>query len=387
MRACHPERREGSAVVWAAALLLIAATSLEAQGTLSTQGLGFPPGQLGTAARTMGGAIGEADPFSPLNPAAIGLLGGAIIAMQAEPEYRTVVVGSITQRTAVARFPLFQGAMQLGSRWGVGVATSTLLDRTWETSTRDTQVIAGQPIPATVSEHSDGSIADTRIALSYAITPWFRVGLSGHAISGRDQLHTIRAFDDTDRFATDTQATNLSFGGNAVSVGAVASLGRKAIIGASYRAGGGVSSETATETVGTGSVPDRMGVSLVYTGINGAALALRVAKDEWSSLRGMAKNLNIHEGLDIGAGAEVNGPSVGSNQMAFRFGGRWRTLPFSPNATPVKEQTYSTGFSLPMARGRIELNVGGLYANRTNGAISGAKEKAWTISTGFSVRP
>ena len=46
-----------------------------AQGTLSTQGLGFPPGQLSTPAILMGGSIGEADPFSPLNPASIGLLG------------------------------------------------------------------------------------------------------------------------------------------------------------------------------------------------------------------------------------------------------------------------------------------------------------------------
>ena len=370
-----------------AVLLLIAASTAAAQGTLSTQGLGFPPGQLGTAARTMGGATGETDPFSPLNPAAIGLLGGAIITMQAEPEFRVVVVGPVTQRTSVARFPLFQGAMSIGARWGIGVSASTLLDRTWETTTRDTQMISGQPVPATVSEQSDGSIADTRIAVSYAIRPWFRVGLGAHAISGRDQLHTIRAFDDTERFATDTQATILSFGGHAMSIGTAISIGRTAVIGASYRAGGGLNSETRTEQVGSGSVPDRMGISVVYTGINGAALALRVAKDQWSSLRDLAKNLNIHEGLDVGAGAEVNGPTVGANLIALRFGGRWRTLPFSPNATAVKEQTYSAGFSLPMARSRIELNVGGLYAVRANDAMAGVKEKAWTISTGFSVRP
>ena len=363
------------------------ASGAGAQGTLSTQGLGFPPGQLGTAARTMGGAIGEADPFSPLNPAALGLLNGAIITMQAEPEYRTVVLGTTTQRTSVARFPLFQGAMKLGSRWAVGVAASTLLDRTWQTTTRDTQMISGSPVPATVSEQSDGSIADTRLGASYAITPWLMVGVGFHAISGRDQLATIRAFDDTERFATDTQSTVLSFGGNAMSIGTVLTVGRAAVIGASYRAGGGVSSETATGTVGAASLPDRMGVSFIYTGINGAALALRVAKDEWSALSGLAQNLRIHEGIDVGVGAEASGPNVGSNQMGLRLGARWRTLPFSPNDSPVKEQSYGGGFALPMARSRVELNVGGLYAIRTNSAIAGAKEKAWTISTGFSVRP
>src|SRR5262245_55395212 len=58
------------------------ASSAAAQGNLSTQGLGFPPGQLSTKAASMGGSIGESDASSPLNPASIGLLLGTMIAMQ-----------------------------------------------------------------------------------------------------------------------------------------------------------------------------------------------------------------------------------------------------------------------------------------------------------------
>lgn len=369
-----------------AAVIASGATTAAAQGTLSTQGLGYPPGQLSTAARTMGGSIGAADPFSPLNPAAIALISGAVIMMQAEPEYRVVEIGPISTRTSVARFPLFQGALQVGSRWGIAISSSTLLDRTWETTTRDTQTVAGEDIAATVTEHSDGSIADTRLALAYSPRPWLKIGIGGHAFSGRDQLHTIRAFDDSLRFVTDTQRTVLSFGGNAVSVGAVI-FTRKVIAGATYRAGGGISSETGAETVGTGQAPDHIGFSLVYAGVRGAAFAVRAAKDGWSSLRGMADNLNIHEGWDIGVGSEVDGPNVGASSIAFRFGARWRTLPFSLNATPVKERTLSTGFAIPMARNRIDLHMGGLYAKRTNAAVGGIQENAWTISTGFSVRP
>ena len=141
-----------------------------AQGNLSTQGLGYPPGQLSTQAKTMGGAVGEADPMSPLNPAAIGLLPNAILMMQAEPEYRVVRVGNQTQRTSVSRFPVFLGALPIGSRWAVGLAASTLLDRTWQITTRDSQVVSGDMVRHTRNQSSDGSIVDLRLALSFAPT-------------------------------------------------------------------------------------------------------------------------------------------------------------------------------------------------------------------------
>jgi hypothetical protein len=362
---------------------LLVPAPVVAQGTLSTQGLGFPPGQLSTAARSMGGSIGEADPFSPLNPAAIGMLSSAIVMMQAEPEYRTVEIGSLTQRSSVARFPLFQGALPLGSRWAVGVSASTLLDRTWETTRRDSQFVP-DTIRSTITERSEGSIADLRLAVSYSLASWLKVGVAGHAYSGRDQIRNVRSFDDTTRFAADTQGTTLSFGGNAVSVGAMAVRARVAALGVSYRKGSGISTEINGTTVSTATVPDRFGVSAVYLGIRGASLAVRAAKDKWSSLQGMRSDLNIHEGWDVGVGADVNGPSLGSNALALRAGARWRTLPFSIDATPVKESTLSGGFALPISRNRVELSMGAMRASRTG---TGATETAWTLSTGFSIRP
>lgn len=356
---------------------------VQAQGTLSTQGLGFPPGQLSTAARSMGGSIGEADPYSPLNPAAIGVLSSATVLMQAEPEYREVRVGPVTQRTSVARFPLFMGALPLGSRWALGVSASTLLDRTWETTTRDSQFIP-DTIASTITHRSDGSIADLRLALAYAPLSWLKLGVAGHAYSGRDQIRTVRDFDDTVRFAADTQGTTLSFGGNAVSFGAMAVKPRLAAIGVSYRKGSGISTEVNGATVSTATVPDRFGISAVYMGMRGAAFAVRAAKDKWSALRGMRTNLNIHEGWDVGVGADVTGPTMGMNVLSLRLGGRWRTLPFSPDATPVKETSYSGGFGLPIARNRVELSVGAMRSSRTG---TSASETAWTLSTGFSVRP
>jgi hypothetical protein len=371
-------------VVVLVALTASLPSQLRAQGNLSTQGLGYPTGQLSTPAISMGGAIGEADPFSPLNPAALGLLRSAIIFFQAEPEYRSLTVAGQKQRSSVSRFPVFVGGLPLGGRWVIGLSASTLLDRTWETTIRDTQVVGGQIVAASVGNRSEGSIEDVRLALSYAPSSWLRIGVGGHAFTGGTVLRSITVFDDSLAFLPDTQRNTLSFGGNAVSVGAQTVWPKIGSIGVSYRHGGSLQAFRGNTTVGSGSAPDHVGVSLVYLGITGTSLAVRAARDAWENTRGIAQTLNVNEGWDIGVGADVTGPRFGSSPVGLRAGGRWRTLPFSPTSAAVKERTFSLGFGFPMARGAVELHVGALRATRTTDIAS---ETAWTISTGFAIRP
>ncbi|MGE5750306.1 MAG: hypothetical protein ACM31F_10130, partial [Gemmatimonas sp.] len=53
----------------AVAAVTLGANAAGAQGTLSTQGFGYPTGQLSTRALANGGGIGEFDADSPINPA------------------------------------------------------------------------------------------------------------------------------------------------------------------------------------------------------------------------------------------------------------------------------------------------------------------------------
>ena len=380
----------------AGALTVGIAAGADAQGTLSTQGLGFPPGQLSTHAKSMGGATGETDPVSPLNPAAIGLLNAPILAFQVEPEYRELTIGGRSIRTTVSRFPLFMGALTLGGKWAVSLSASTLLDRTYETVTRDSQIVNGDSVNSTVTERSEGAINDVRVAVAYAPSTWLRIGVGAHALTGSDVLATTRAFDDTIRFVTDAQRTVVGFGGTAMSVGAITMFPRVGALGVTYRRGGSIRAYDDDLVVGSGRAPDHIGVSAVYLGIRGTALAVRAAKDNWSQLEGMARTLNVHEGWDMGVGADVTGPRFGSSAIGLRAGARWRTLPFAPSTTPVKEKTWSGGFVLPFARRGVELHVGALRASRsmdTNPIAdpfpgsSPISEKSWTLSTGFSVRP
>jgi len=372
------------AVRWmSVALVVFAARLAGAQGNLSTHGLGYPPGQLSTIAGTMGGSIGEGDAFSPLNPAAIGLLRSAIIFFQAEPEYRKLTVGGQQQRSSVSRFPVFVGELPLGSRWNIGLSASTLLDRTWETTIRDTQVVSGETLGATVIDRSEGSISDLRLALAFAPVAWVRLGVGGHVYTGRDVLTTARTFDNPD-FAVDSQQTTLSFGGNAVSMGAQTVWPRLGSVAVSYRKGGALRVYNGDTKVGSATAPDHFGLTAMYLGIAGTTLAARAAHDSWGNTAGLSPTLNHHEGWDFGVGADVTGPKFGPSPVALRAGGRWRTLPFSPTADPVKERTVSFGFGFPMARGAVELHVGALRASRTSTIAS---ETAWTISTGFAIRP
>jgi hypothetical protein len=363
----------------------LAATSAHAQGTLSTQGLGFPPGQLSTVSRTMGGATGELDPLSPLNPAALGLLRNSMIYMQADPEFRTLQVGTESQRTSVARFPVFMGALAIGTRWTAAVSASTLLDRTSTTVVRDSQVFGADTLASTVTQRSDGSIADLRLGVAFAATRWLRIGLSGHGYSGRDLRVAARLYDDTLRFRSDTQSTTLSFGGNAVTLGAHAFWPRTAALGLTYRKGGSLTAYNGTDEIASGNAPDHIGVSVAYLGVRGASFAARVARDDWDRVRGLSSTLKIHNGLDVGVGADIIGPRFAGNAINLRAGGRWRTLPFSADANAVTENTWSGGFGMPFAGGRAELNFGALRSTRRSD--SGISEKAWTLSTGFAVRP
>src|SRR5437867_3233381 len=272
------------------------------QGTLSTQGLGFPPGQMSTGALTMGGATGESDALSVLNPASIALLGSPVLLMQAAPEYREMRTRGNTFRTSVSRFPLFLGAIPLGPRWTIGISASTLLDRTWQTINPDTQIVSGDSVISTLQQLSDGSIVDVRVAVGRVTGRWWKVGIAGHAFSGRDVLRNVRTFQDSLRFARDTEQTTLSFGGNAISVGGLAQWPRLAAIGFSYRHGGGLSAYNGDQVVGRGSAPDHYGLSVVYLGISGTTLGVRAARDTWSRLQGISSTLNVHEGWDIGVG-------------------------------------------------------------------------------------
>lgn len=379
----------------AAGLVALVALPLAAgaQGSLGVQGFGYPPGQLSTRALATGGAIAEFDFLSPLNPAALLSLGGPLLYFQSEPEYRRLRIGDRESRTSVARFPVVSGGFALGSRWAVGVSSSTLADRTWSTTVQSLEQVGDDTSTATSVYSSEGAINDLRVGIAYGVTSWLRAGLGLHAISGRNRILVARSFANAG-FESFADTSTISYGGNALSAGVEMRFPRVAAFSLSARKGGRVSAETTVgdSTIGRGDVPDRVGLSAAYLGIANSVLAVRASQDRWSSLRGLGSaGLRPRDTWDMGVGADVAGPRFGSRVIMLRVGGRWRDLPFPVvgadglGRAGVSETSFSAGLGSAFAAGRGVFDFGVARVDRDAGLD--ASERSWVLSFGLSVRP
>ena len=383
--------RRLSAIALATLGTLAVVPSAGAQGNLSTFGFGYPPGQLSARAQATGGAIGEIDPVSTLNPAALMNWGGSAVYFQIEPEFRRVDFQNTSARTTTARYPLTSGGLGLGPRWMLGIAASTFLDRSWATTAQTTHQLDDGPVEATTTFRSAGAINDVRLALAWAARPWLRVGVGAHALTGQNRLTIIDQFEDTASFEPLRQDTTISYAGSAVSGGVELRLGRVASIAGSARLGGRLRAESGDVTLGRGTVPNRFGVTVAYLGVANSALAFRTSYDQWSSIEGAGgPGLHAVDAWDTSVGADVAGPRLGADRiLMLRAGFRWRTLPFAVTTTTgdhsVRERSFSGGLGASFARGRAAVDIGAIRATRDAGLD--VDERAWILSIGMSVRP
>lgn len=378
-----------------AALLLVPAAA-RAQGTLSTQGFGYPTGQMSTRTLGTGGALAEIDPLSVTNPATLINLGASALYFQAEPEYRTIRVGGSSDRSTIARYPLVAAGVPLTPTLFAGLSVSNLLDRSFETVARGSQVVGGTTVNSTNTFKSDGAIGDLRLALSWAPRPWLHLGLAGHAISGDNKLSSSQNFDST-AYQGILDTVTVTYVGNAYSGGVEVYTGRSAVLAASYRRGGPLSLKHGDSTLSSARVPDRLALSAAYLGIRGTSIAVRSAKEQWTDLRGLGSaGLPISEGWDTSVGADVLGPRFAGSSLQLRGGVRWRTLPFDARpiltsggfgpSAKVSEKSYSFGAGTLLARGRAALDLAAIRATRSSAATA-VEENAWTLSFGVTVRP
>jgi hypothetical protein len=375
------------AVLVAGVVMLATAGTTGAQGTLSTQGFGYPPGQLSTRALGAGGSIAEIDPFSPINPAALANWRGSVLLIQAEPEYRRIRGGDVSANTTTSRFPLAMGIMPFGSRISASFSASTLLERNWQTVSPTEQIVAGDTIRGRLTNQSEGAINDIRLGGAYVVSNWLRVGAGLHGFTGRHQLRVFNRFDDSTRFGSVGDTATVSYSGYAFSAGTEVRIGDELAVGASMRLGGSLTASRGDSAIARGDAPNRFGIGVAYLGIPNSAIAVRVSRDQWSSfgtLGGPA--VQAVDAWDIGVGGDFAGPRLGTNRwLMLRGGARWRTLPFAIGGNEIRERSFSAGMGTLFARNRAGLDLGLARASRTAGI--GVDETSWTLSVGFSVRP
>src|SRR5580765_2475116 len=106
-------------------LLIAIASRADAQGALSLQGLGYPPGQMSARAEGTGGGLADFDALSLTTPASIAGVGGPAVFFQYSPEFRKVTVpdGGVAN-TTTARFPMAAGVLPMGQNWTLGLSVS-----------------------------------------------------------------------------------------------------------------------------------------------------------------------------------------------------------------------------------------------------------------------
>lgn len=366
---------------------LCAGASAGAQGALSTQGLGFPPGQMSTRAEGSGGSTADFDPFSPINPAALSTVGLTSVFLQYAPEFRKVTAGSGSASTTTARFPVFGAVLPLGRSWTAGFSASTFLDRSFETRTQRTEVVGGPDDVVEVTERLRvlGAINDLRLGMAWAGSPKFRVGAGAHLFTGRNRVTLDQFFADSVRNRSSTQQSIVSYTGVAGSVGVSFHPSRVIGFALSGRKGGELRAQSGDTARAEATIPDRISAGVTYEGITGATLSARVSHETWSSLVGLSGSAGVFDGWDSSVGAEVSGPRIMQRIVTLRAGGRYRTLPFGLANEKVTETAFMAGFGAPLSRNRATLDFAVQRAARSSSG--GVDERGFIFSFGLRVSP
>jgi hypothetical protein len=365
-------------------LALYVSAPVAAQGVVSVQGFGYPPGQLSAGALGIGGAAAEADAASGLNPAALGTVSRFAIYAHYQPEFRKTTAGGTTASSRAVRFPGFTVTGGRG-RFTTSLSFSTLLDRTWANTYSDSQVVGGETVPSTLRASSDGAINDTRFGLSYVINQGFQVGIALHALSGENRILFGRIFPESLGIGSVSQFSTMSYSGRTYSAGMLYQPNPKFVIGTSARFGGEIAVDQSDEPLASSDVPARLGVGVSYLGIPNTVIAARIDRTWWSDLDplGTAATTTF-DATEFALGAESVGPRINGVFSTLRLGYRNRTLPFGLDGDRVSERAFTGGVGVPLSRGRTQVDLTAQRAARSGG---GASEKAWILSLGLGIRP
>lgn len=370
-----------------ASLLLVPAAGAAAQGSLSTLGFGYPVGGLSTRAGGTAGAFGEFDAITPHNPASLGGLTRTVVSVQAEPEFRTLKLSGVSERTSSQRIPLIAVGFPLKNGIGVGFSASSFLDRSYTMRTTGSAVIDGATLTTIDVLDVRGAIGDLRGAVGWQANERLRVGLGAHLFTGDNLVARERTFDDTLSFGSVLDSSRVTYFGTALSVGGEARLLKNLVGTLSYRLGNGLDARVRDTVRTRADVPNRAAASLRYDGIRGSVFAVSVEQVEWSRMASLGSSLTTaRNATNWSAGAEVAGQRFRGLPIMVRAGFASRTLPFSVTSAAVKESRWSTGLGLPIGGEAATLDFSLARAMRSMSG-TGARESSWLLGVGLQVRP
>lgn len=366
------------------AVLAMVPVAAGAQGALGTQGFGYPTGQLGTGSLALGGANAESDATSSLNPAALASATRYSIYFQFEPEFRQTRGSGVSDNSTTIRFPGFTGTFGY-RRLIAGVSFSTLLDRTWENTYSDSQMVGGTMYESSLRAASNGAMNDARFSVAYWVNERLQLGLGAHAIAGENRIEFGRAFPDSVGLGSVGQVSTINYSGRAISAGLMTRPMKDLLVAASARFGGHLNAERNDLPMSEASVPSRYGIGFSWVGIPNSTISLRYDRTAWSDMRELGSDsVSVFDSDELGFGVDMAGPRVFGVPSVARLGFRDRTLPFGANGDQVSERSFSGGVGVPFARGRAQMD---LTLQRAVRKAAGLNERSWFLGIGLGIRP
>lgn len=371
-------------LVLALLIASLAPALVVAQGSLGSQGFGYPTGGLSAGAMGAAGAGAESDPNSALNPAAITQNARYMISVQFQPEFRRTSLPTQDVNSTVMRFPTFMATGTYG-RFTGSAGVSTLLDRSWTNRYSDSLLIGGEWIPSEIQTSSAGALSDVRAALGYVVNSKLQIGLGVHGFAGENRTEFNRVFPDSTGVGGLSQGAAFGFAGTAISAGVVTIPREGFVIAASIRSGGAMTLEENGAEVGRGGVPTRFGVGVNWLAVPGAAFSARIDRTMWSEMEGLGTSaVSIFDATEWAIGTDILGPKLGGTNSLVRAGLRDRTLPFGLNGNQIRERAMTFGLGLPVGRSRAQIDLAAQRAMRTG---AGLEERGWFVSIGLGIRP
>lgn len=384
-------RRQARRVAATVAVALAAiASHAGAQGSISMQGFGYPIGGLSTRASGTAGAIADFDLLTPRNPASLTGFQRSVLLIQAEPEHRSLTLGSIKENTSVQRIPLLMMGLRLTSRAVVAISDAGYLDRSYSTASTGTALVDGVLLATEDNETVKGAISDFRAGLGWQLTSRVSIGIAGHVFTGDNTQRLTRQFSDTLSFGTVSDTSGVDFLGRAISVGGEAVLPKGFGVSVSYRAGGEMREERRSTIIRRAKVPNLLSAGLLYNGLTGATFVAHVDKTNWTALSGLGSTtFETHDATNWSIGAEITGQRIRGNNVEYRLGTGRNQLPFGINGAVIREQRIGGGVSVPLtAAGREQAAIDfSLQRAIRRMSVGAARENAWLFGVGLQIRP
>ncbi len=365
------------------------AAAAEAQVSVySVLGIGFPSRAVGTAARAQGDGIASIDAGSAVNPAAIAL----------QPRLSVIGVTETTGRSYVAegvsmdglrdtRFPFFMLEGQVGTSPIIfGLSYSTYTDRSYHITAHDTVTIRGEDVPVLDELASDGGVADIRAAVAWDANPRLKLGVAFHLLAGSTREEISRVFDNAN-YAPVGQKGDVAYSAWGVSAGMVYTPLQRLRFGAAVRRDAKLEIKGALLPAIEVQLPTTLTAGFMFVPLGGLRWSVTGSWRSWSAATEDVPegvSLTVFDTWTVGTGIEFRGNRGVLASLPVRLGVRYAPLPFSPKTDQAREIDIGGGSGVVFAGGRALFEFAVERAIRDGG---GARERAWQIFLGLTLRP